>query len=172
MKIFLLGLPGSGKTTLGKTLAASLGLSFVDLDLEIEKSEGMLIPEIFQKKKEDYFRKAESAQLKQWSMSDKEFVMATGGGAPCFFDNMKIINAAGKSIFLDVPAKEIAARIMKQNLSERPLFARTHPESLKDHVEFMRSQRISYYRQAHFMVSGTSIAPAEILALIKKGSPQ
>src|SRR5947207_14326757 len=108
MKIFLLGLPGSGKTTLGKALARSLGLSFVDLDLEIEKSEGMLIPEIFKTKKEDYFRKAEAAQLKHWSLSDREFVMATGGGAPCFFDNLETIKAAGRSFFLDVPASEIA----------------------------------------------------------------
>jgi len=172
MKIFLLGLPGSGKTTLGKALAQSLGLAFVDLDLEIEKSEGMLIPEIFKNKKEDYFRKAESTELKRWSSSDQEFVMATGGGAPCFFDNLEIINAAGKSFFLDVPASEIAKRIMCQNLSERPLFARTHPESLKDHVEFMRSQRIAFYRKAHYTVSGTSIALAELLAWLKTGNPQ
>ena len=172
MKIFLLGLPGSGKTTLGKALASSLGLSFVDLDLEVEKSEGMLIPEIFKNKKEDYFRRAESAQLKRWSLSDQEFVMATGGGAPCFFNNLETINAAGKSFFLDVPASEIAKRIMRQNLSERPLFAQTHPESLKDHVEFMRSQRIPYYRQAHYTVSGTSIDLVELLAWIKTGNPQ
>ena len=172
MKIFLLGLPGSGKTTLGKELAKSLGIAFVDLDLEIEKSEGMSIPEIFAKKKEDYFRLTESAQLKRWSLSDKDFVMATGGGTPCFFDNLETINRSGKSFFIDVPASEIATRIMRQNLAERPLFARTHPESLKDHVEFMRSQRISFYRQAHHTVAGTSITIAEIAKNFKTGSPQ
>ena len=167
MKVFLLGLPGSGKTTLGKELAKSLGIAFVDLDLEIEKSEGMAIKKIFEKMKEDYFRMLESAQLKKWSASQKDFVMATGGGTPCFFDNLQTINQAGKSFFLDVPAREIAVRIMREKLEDRPLFARTHPESLKDHIEFMRSNRISFYRQANFIVSGTAITSQEIAEKIR-----
>jgi len=63
MKIFLLGLPGSGKTTLGKELAAALEIPFVDLDTEIEKREGMRIKDIFKKRKEEYFRKVESLEL-------------------------------------------------------------------------------------------------------------
>src|SRR5438045_6679796 len=125
MKVFLLGLPGSGKTTLGKDLAASLEIKFIDLDYEIEKSEGATIREIFQAKKEDYFRKVESALLKKWCESSTDFVMATGGGAPVYFDNMSLINKAGASVFLDVPASEIANRILKTNIADRPLFANT-----------------------------------------------
>ena len=98
--------------------------------------------------------------------------MATGGGTPCFFNNLEMINQSGKSLFLDVPASEIAARIMKVKLSDRPLFAKTHPESLKDHIEFMRSQRIIFYRKAHFIASGTAITVDELLLKIRTGNPQ
>src|SRR6185503_20434689 len=100
MKIFLLGLPGSGKTTLGKELSNALRLPFVDLDSEIERLEGKKISEIFAANGEEYFRNLESSELRKRCTSKGEFVMATGGGTPCFFDNMEWINRAGKSIFL------------------------------------------------------------------------
>jgi shikimate kinase len=167
MKIFLLGLPGSGKTTLGKQLATALSLPFVDLDAEIERSEGSSIPKIFEQKKEDYFRKVESSELKKWCLADHDFVMATGGGVPVYFDNIEILNRAGLSIFLDVPASEIAQRILKANISDRPLFAKAHPESIKDHVEFMRSHRLNFYKKAHYTISGKSIIIEELLAAVK-----
>jgi shikimate kinase len=168
MKIFLLGLPGSGKTTLGKELAGMFHSIFVDLDAEVVKSEGMTIPEIFSRKKEDHFRKAESKELKKWSGLTPGFVMATGGGTPCFFDNLAVMNQSGITIFLDVPPREIAKRIMSTNLADRPLFAKVHPENLKDQIEFMRSQRISYYRQARIMMSGVEISAEEIGTQIRK----
>ncbi|CAN5432932.1 shikimate kinase [soil metagenome] len=172
MKIFLLGLPGSGKTTLGKQLAQRLNLPFVDLDAEIERSEGAAIPKIFEQKKEDYFRKVESNELKKWCLMDHDFVMATGGGAPVYFDNIETLNRAGLSIFLDVPASEIARRILDTNIAERPLFAKAHPESIKDHVEFMRSHRLSFYKKAHYTLSGKSIIIEELLAAVKTGNQQ
>jgi shikimate kinase len=170
MKVFLLGLPGSGKTTLGKDLATSLGVKFIDLDKEIEMNEGTTIREIFQIKKEDYFRKVESAVLKKWCESPADFVMATGGGAPVFFDNMALINKSGLSVFLDVPASEITNRILKTNTSDRPLFADTRKENLKEQIEFMRSQRVSHYRQAGMTFSGKEITAKEILERIRTES--
>jgi shikimate kinase len=170
MRVFLLGLPGSGKTTLGKEMASSLGIKFIDLDSEIEKSEGATIREIFQVKKEDYFRKVESALLKKWCESTTDFVMATGGGAPVFFDNMTLIKNSGISVFLDVPASEITNRILKTNTSDRPLFANTRKDNLKEQIEFMRSQRIGHYRQASLVFSGTEIDANEILQKIRTGS--
>lgn len=167
MKIFLIGLPGSGKTTLGKQLAGTLKIPFVDLDTEIERREGRLIREIFKQKKEDYFRVLESNELAAWCESSKEFVMATGGGAPCFFKNMEMINQAGISIFLDVPPAVIAKRIQKTNVEERPLLAAGGVDSLKDNIELMRTNRLSYYRKAHHTFSGEAGLP-EILKAIKK----
>jgi shikimate kinase len=170
MKIFLIGLPGSGKSTLGKGLAQALKIPFVDLDTEIEKNAGRPISAIFEKEGEDYFRKLESEALKKWAGNPSlDFVMATGGGAPCFFDNMKVIKGAGRSIFLDVPATEIVRRINTLNRAKRPHFADVHPHELKDKVEFMRSSRLSTYKQADVIVAGTAIGPAQVLEKLNGG---
>lgn len=175
MKVFLLGLPGSGKTTLGRRLAAMLQLPFVDLDKEIEKNEGKQIREIFAERKEDYFRKLESAELKKWCSRTEDFVMATGGGAPCFFDNLDVINRSGKSIFLDVPASEIVRRMSmglpagrQGPIEKRPLLAAGGKEGLKDSIEFLRTNRMSYYKQASITLTGTTISAQEMVDGLKK----
>ena len=167
MKIFLIGLPGSGKTTMGKQIAAALSLPFVDLDKEIERREGRLIREIFKDKTESYFRILETNELASWCDSDKSFVMATGGGAPCFHGNMAMINKAGTSIFLDIPASEIARRIEKTNVEERPLLAAGGQHALKDNIEALRSNRLSFYRQA-MLTFGPDATAAEVVAEIRK----
>jgi shikimate kinase len=168
MKVFLLGLPGSGKTTLGKKLANALNLPFIDLDKEIEKSEGKTIPDIFTEKKEDYFRQLESSVLKLWCSKPDDFVMATGGGAPCFFDNLQVINKSGKSIFLDVPASEIVKRMSRAGVEKRPLLATQGIDGLKDHIEFMRSNRIGFYKQATITLSGPVIQVSDMIEALRK----
>lgn len=163
MKIFLIGLPGSGKTTTAKQLANKIPLSYLDLDVEIEKAEMKTIPQIFKDKKESYFRKVESELLKAWCTSDFSFVMATGGGAPCFFDNIKAMNEAGITIFLDVPTLEIGKRIISSNGEERPLLKASGIDGLKDQIEFLRTQRISFYKQAKMTFVGELISAEEIL---------
>jgi shikimate kinase len=170
MKIFLIGLPGSGKTTIAKQLARKIPLPYMDLDIEIEKAEMRTIPQIFKAKKEEYFRKIESQLLKAWCTSDFSFVMATGGGAPCFFDNIKAMNESGITIFLDVPTMEIAKRIISSKGEERPLLKSNGIDGLKDQIEFLRSQRIGFYKQAKFILTGELINAKMILQnpLIKK----
>jgi shikimate kinase len=167
MKVFLLGLPGSGKTTLGKKLANALQLPFVDLDKEIEKAEGKPISEIFSEKKEDYFRQLESETLKQWCARPDDFVMATGGGAPCFFDNMDVINRSGKSLFLDVPASEIVKRMTRAGVEKRPLLATQGRDGLKDHIEFMRSNRIRFYSKATYTLSGAGVRVEDMVLALR-----
>ncbi|MFM7852430.1 MAG: shikimate kinase [Flammeovirgaceae bacterium] len=166
MKIFLIGLPGSGKTTLGKQLAERLALEFVDLDAEIEKSEVTSISEIFKLHGESHFREVEHLQLTKWVDEEKNFVMATGGGAPCFFNNIDLMNSAGVTIFLDVPAREIAKRISVQS-ANRPLLLNLSFEELKDKIEFLRSQRKSFYRKAKCIVKGEKLNIADLLAVVK-----
>jgi shikimate kinase len=167
MKIFLLGMPGSGKTTLGRQIAQAMALPFVDLDDCIEQEAGVSVPKIFRERGEPAFRRLEAQQLAVWCSSEKDFVMATGGGAPCYGDNMQVIKKAGVSVFLDVPAKEITSRILNTDLSTRPLFAGVHPENLKDNIEFMRSQRLPFYRQALLTV-GSGHEADEVARMIRQ----
>jgi shikimate kinase len=170
MKIFLIGLPGCGKSTLGKQLAEKLNVSFIDLDSEIEKNMGISIKSIFKKYGESFFRKEEAEQLHRHGEGAEDFVMATGGGVPVFFDNMKFMNQNGRTVFLDVPPREIAQRIVKTKVDERPLLANTHPEELKDQIEFLRSQRISFYKQAHIQIAQESIQLPDVLKALQKAS--
>ena len=78
MKIFLIGLPGSGKSTIGEALANRLNMEFVDLDKKIEAREGMVVPEIFAAQGEDYFRRVEAELLREWASTPGSFVMSTG----------------------------------------------------------------------------------------------
>lgn len=170
MKIFLIGLPGSGKTTLGKQVASQLAIPFVDLDAAIEKVEQRTIPEIFKQAGENYFRQIESDLLKKWAESTTDFLMATGGGAPCFFDNIHVMNQHGLTFFLDVPAMEIANRISASKKQDRPLFNSMDFDVLKDQIETLRSHRISFYKQAQQTLSGRSILSQQLVDLIRKGT--
>ncbi len=168
MKIFLIGLPGSGKTTLGKQVAHQLSIPFVDLDAAIEKAEQRTIPEIFKQSGENYFRQLESELLKKWTTSSTDFLMATGGGAPCFFDNIQVMNQHGLTFFLDVPAMEIAQRISASNKQDRPLVNSMDFDVLKDQVETLRSRRLSFYKQAQQTLIGRAIQSQQLVEIIRK----
>ncbi len=155
MKIFLIGMPGSGKTTLGKELAAHLGIDFVDLDAEIENFEGKSISEIFRQKGETDFRLLEARLLREWAGGNRDFVMATGGGAPCFFNGMDTINQSGVSIFLDVSVPELIERVRKNR--ERPLLLTDDEEQLKEKLLTMRKKRLDCYRQAAISLENPSL---------------
>ncbi|MBX2941837.1 MAG: shikimate kinase [Cyclobacteriaceae bacterium] len=169
MKVFLIGLPGCGKTTLGREAAQRLGKPFVDLDDEIVKGEGQSVEEIFNSLGETQFRSIEKYYLKKRCDYTSDFVMATGGGTPCFFDNIKLINLVGISIFLDTAVDEIAARMMNTELAKRPLFAGQDISTIASRIERMRMERISFYEQAHITLSGDRLSAQfvaeEVLAL-------
>jgi shikimate kinase len=153
MKIYLVGMPGAGKSTLGKKLARVLGVDFVDLDEEIEKFCGMDVPAIFIGKGENYFREVESRLLLEWAGSTKNFIMATGGGAPCSFRGMEVINKTGLSIFLDVPITELLRRVNEQ--ANRPLLqdAAEREQTLMKLLE----TRQPCYRQARITISNPNL---------------
>ncbi len=147
-QIVLVGFPGCGKSTLGKKLSAFFNVSFVDLDYEIEKHEHCSITDIFKLKGEKYFRQTEHEVLKRILFSENNFVLATGGGTPCFFDNMSIINQNSISIFIDLPEHILISRII-QNKSKRPLFANLSEKEIKTTVTRLLAIRKPYYQQAH-----------------------
>jgi shikimate kinase len=155
MKIFLIGMPGSGKTTLGNELASHLMVDFVDLDAEIERAEQRSIAEIFREQGEEYFRLVEARLLRDWAASAHSFVMATGGGAPCFHDGMETINQSGVSIFLDFPVPVLIDRVKKNQ--ERPLLLTSTESELRERLESMRQGRLDCYRKAKIIIENPSI---------------
>ena len=163
MKIFLIGLPGSGKSTLGKLLAENLQYRFIDLDQAIEAVAGKTIPEIFSQQGEEKFRELEHEALLAQMEVDSKFVMATGGGTPCFRDNMALMRKAGKTIFLDIPIREIVRRIKQTDRAERPLLGRIHPDELKVTIETLRTRRLPFYKMADIVVPSTQITVQEIM---------
>ena len=141
----------SGKTTLGKKLARALNYQFVDLDKLIEKDQGMEISAIFSQQGETHFREVESRILKETSIQ-KGIVLASGGGTPCFFDNMEVIKKMGVSIFLDVPAEDLARRIENHGKDDRPILSGA--TSLVDTLQNRITDRLPYYTQADFTLKG------------------
>ncbi len=161
--IFLIGLPSSGKSFLGHKLAESLGYRFIDLDKCIEADQGMSVSGIFAEKGEEHFRKVESALL-QAIAPDIRLLVATGGGAPCFFDNMDYIRRNGLSLFLDVPPSILAERIRRYNVNDRPLLAQAR--SLEEELEKKYRERLPFYLQADLTISGET-DPERVLKLIR-----
>jgi shikimate kinase len=146
LKIFLVGMPGSGKSTLGRPLAEALLLPFVDQDKEIERRAGKTVQAIFAEDGEAYFRLLESEVLKHWAATDMNFVMATGGGAPCFHDGMAVINEAGISVFLDVPVEELLSRTAADK--GRPLLQAEDLAEKKTKLTALYDRRQTCYAQA------------------------
>lgn len=162
MKLFLIGLMGSGKSVLGKKLSRSVNLPFIDLDDIIEKEEGLTVSEIFSTKGEPYFRTLEAAALRKQSEA-KEFVLSTGGGAPCFHENMAFINQTGISIFLDTPVKEIVSRITHEQKRSRPILENVPNEEMERKLEKLLEKRLPFYQQAHITVNGATATAWDIL---------
>ena len=148
-RIFLIGYMGAGKTTIGKTLAQKLQLSFIDLDQFIEKRYNKSISQIFSEKGETHFREIEKNVLNE--VADfEDVVISTGGGAPCFHQNMQRINDAGTSIYLKTSALELANRL-KVGKSIRPLIQNKSQEELIDFIAENLRKREPFYNRANII---------------------
>ncbi|MEY3819225.1 MAG: hypothetical protein RLZZ425_686 [Bacteroidota bacterium] len=157
MKIFLIGLMGSGKSYWTKQLGKKYKTGGYDLDYLIEVKEEKTIAEIFTEDGEDYFRKVESTVLK-WFDQKKTYVLATGGGAPCFFDNMAWMNKQGVTIWLDEPLTVIASRLAPEK-AHRPLIAKLSDSELLAFLEKQRAERLSFYSAAQIHLQEETITP-------------
>lgn len=145
-RIFLIGYMGAGKTTIGKDLSKRLGLSFIDLDCYIEGRYLRTVSQLFAEKGEDAFREIERKMLREVAMFE-DVLISTGGGAPCFFDNMKFMNESGTTIYLQVSVEELAKRleICKHT---RPILQGHSGDSLVAFIAENLEKRNPYYTQA------------------------
>jgi shikimate kinase len=165
--VYLTGMPGCGKSTLGKALAASLNISFYDLDHSIEEQAGKDINLIFEEDGESGFRAIERRCLVALSEITNPKVVATGGGTPCFHDNMHYMNKMGVTVFLQVPLEIIVRRLSDQGTDERPLLRNKSSKELLGQLYEHFAQRKSYYLQARIHLEGSAITMEQIADALK-----
>lgn len=160
-KIYLVGFMGCGKSTVGKLLAAQMGVLFADIDELISGFVQKNVADIFAQHGENYFRVAEKTCLNATFAYKNGGVIATGGGTPCFFNNMSQINAHGISIFLDVPAEIIAQRLQNE-LDTRPLLL-PHKNNLLAFITQKLESRLFFYKQATHTIKNAHLFEKQAL---------
>ncbi|WP_375578393.1 shikimate kinase [Marivirga tractuosa] len=150
MRYFLIGLPGSGKSHWGKIWSEKLKVPYFDLDEIIQNNEGESISDIFKNEGEDYFRNLETFYLNKLIDNYTALLLSTGGGTPCFNDNINLMNNKGLSIFLNPSIEENAARIWKPDKgNQRPMFNNCNSlDDVQNLLNGLKNKRLSFYKKA------------------------
>ena len=163
---------GCGKSTIAKRLSRVLGLRCIDTDSEVERREGAAIVDIFDYNGEEYFRQAERAVLESIADSGEDVVVATGGGAPAWGDNMEYMNRTGRTVYIRRTAEQIASRLSPYGRMKRPKLRGLNDEEL---VEFMRAgieSRRAVYEQSMLTADGSGendeLLTASIIEWLKR----
>jgi len=152
MKIYLVGYMGCGKSTIGRKVAEIMGLSFVDLDKYIEERYFKTVPAIFSEEGEEQFREKERISLLEVSQFEN-VVVGTGGGAPCFFDNMEVMNNNGITVYIAPDTVVLATRLLKSK-TVRPLIVGKSPEELISFINNALLKRAPFYEQSKIIIRG------------------
>ncbi|WP_449436097.1 shikimate kinase [Pedobacter steynii] len=162
MKIFLIGFMGCGKSTFGKKLAVKLGYDFIDLDHVLENEVGSNIGDYFANHGEAAFRALESKVLKEYNYPEN-CVVATGGGAPCYFDNMEWMNNNGTTLYIEMTPIALAKRLEKGK-EKRPLLKDMNEEQLIGFIESKLAERNPFYKRAALSIEGINLTPDKAVA--------
>jgi shikimate kinase len=165
--IFLIGLMGCGKTFLANILSNEKGIDCIDLDKLIEKEEQSSVTDIFKNKGELVFRDLETKFLKECITSIRSLIVATGGGTPCFNDNIQLMNEKGITIWLDESIETIIERI-KPCKFKRPLIADIDEENLTDYFEALHKARNPFYSQCQYKLIGKQITKENLSKIINQ----
>jgi len=155
---------GSGKTTLGRKLAARLQSTFIDLDHVLEAQTGITIADYFARHGEDEFRALESRVLKTMDYPENA-IISTGGGLPCFFDHMEWMNRHGRTVYIKLSSKTLATRL-EHGKAERPLLREKHGDALIAFIEEKLTEREPYYMQANIIADGLSLTAEKLIDII------
>ena len=150
-KIILVGYMGSGKTLLGKSIAETLGIRLINLDSEIERQTGMSVGQLFEQFGENHFRNLEKEYLSSFDVQES-FVLATGGGTPCYNNQMEVLKALGTTIYLQCSNETLFSRL-KHERDHRPLIAGLSDEELRESIDVRMKQREAIYQLAQFTIS-------------------
>ncbi len=157
---------GSGKSTLGRWLADAMDWSFLDLDLFIENKYHKTIPQIFEEKGESAFREMENICLEEVS-SFENVIIGAGGGTPCYYNNMDIMNQTGLAIYLKLTPEVIYNRLMTSK-AKRPLIEGKHGEELLSFIAEKLSEREDYYMKANMIADAENWEVDNYVDSIKK----
>lgn len=172
MVIFLVGYMGCGKTTIGKKVSRLSGITFMDMDAAIEQQEGMSVSEIFSTKGEQAFRAMELEWLKKQSESEDDVIVATGGGVPCYGDNMQIMNGLGCSVYLKFEPEKLVSRLSLRGRAKRPLLRGLNDEELLKFISEKLIERDPYYSKASLIIDCNNVGDeyicAKIISMLKK----
>jgi shikimate kinase len=164
MKIFLIGFMGSGKTHWGQLLSQKLGIPFFDMDQQVVSHEGKSIVEIFSENGEEYFRMLEKDVLHIITESHDKFVMACGGGSPCYFNNIDYMNQSGTTVWINTPADTLFQRLIREKES-RPLLKGLTDKQLKNYISKKFADRRIYYEQTDVVIDEE---PVQLEKLVEK----
>lgn len=164
MKLFLIGMMGSGKSYWSKRIAEQLQLNYFDLDSIIEQNCKLKINAIFEQYGEHYFRQAETNALKNFA-NQNNFIVATGGGTPCFNNNMQWMNEHGTTIWIDEPIDILLSRLKKEK-DHRPLIKQLDDVELKKFLLQKLNERTSFYIQAKFCLNSNKLSTQPIVELL------
>ena len=168
--IFLIGYMGAGKSVVGKLLSKTSGYDFYDLDEYIENKEGKKILEIFNDNNEVYFRKIENYYLKEISELKKNKIISTGGGTPCFQNNLELINRSpnSTSIYLKLSVDTLVDRL-KNNIDKRPLISGMKDQNqLKEFITKHLFERSFYYEKSNLKIKSDNLDVDGIVNMINK----
>ena len=166
LKIALVGMPGSGKSTFGRQIAKELNFIFIDLDQLIERETGKKIRDIFIAEGEGKFTELETFYLEKFLNYAEGFFLSTGGGTPCFNDNMEIINQKGVSVYLDVSLEEIKERLLRDQSGKRPMFVGLDEGEITLKLKNLLLQRESFYLKSKIMLSGEDISTEHLMSAL------
>lgn len=165
MKIFLIGYMGCGKSTKAKQLAHRLECPVIDLDAEIVTKTGKTIAEFFAEFGEQGFRDYESDMLKTFNYPE-QCVVATGGGLPCFFDNMEWMNAHGETVYLRMEPAALVSRL--HNRQKRPLIKDLDDEQLLEFIKIKLGEREPFYMKANVIVDAFDLDAEKLEESLKR----
>lgn len=160
-RIFLVGYMCAGKTTLGKALARELELKFIDIDWYIEQRYHATIRELFAQYGEEEFRRIEQRMLHEVAEFENVLI-ATGGGTPCFFDNMDYMNRMGDTVFLEVSHDMLFQRL-KAGKQSRPILMHKSDQELEEFVQEALQHRLPYYEKAQHRFSGDDLESTPLI---------
>jgi shikimate kinase len=165
MRIFLIGYMGSGKTQTGGLLAERMNLKFLDIDHLFEEKFRISISAFFKKYGEVLFRALEHKLLLD-NLHNDNIVMSVGGGTPCFYDNIHLMNDHGITVYLKVPAEELYHRLSTSRMP-RPMLYNKADESLRTHILNQVAERQLFYVQAKITVEEEGLDIGKLVEMIR-----